>query len=142
MARLSYSFLKPQGSKFFPPLHSLAFVRTEMAIQRRGGPASSTGVFDSFFFVCFGQGVWDMLQNQITMGNRWLVEASLPSEQKPILPPTDQLRSLLTLPNSLSSSRARMRTSSGSYLSVWRYPCFYLEREGPQDYASGVAIRS
>ena len=75
-------------------------------------------------------------------GNRWLVEASLPSEQKPILPPTDQLRSLLTLPNSLSSSRARMRTSSGSYLSVWRYPCFYLEREGPQDYASGVAIRS
>ena len=61
---------------------------------------------------------WDMLQNQITMGNRWLVEASLPSEQKPILPPTDQLRSLLTLPNSLSSSRARMRTSSGSYLSV------------------------
>ena len=75
-------------------------------------------------------------------GNRWLVEASLPSEQKPILPPTDQLRSLLTLPNSLSSSRARIRTSSGSYLSVWRYPCFYMEREGPQDYASGVAIRS
>ena len=61
-----------------------------------------------------GTVAWDMLQNQITMGKPVVGGSESPFRPKPILPPPDQLRSLLILPNSLSSSRARIRSSSGS----------------------------
>ena len=118
-----HSFLRPAGGNNFPPLHSLALVRRESCIQRRGGPASGTGVF--LFFCLF---IWLRDMGYVAKPNHngetggWWKRVSLQTRAH-----HTSSRSTPTITNPplflSSSSRSGIRTSSGSWLSVWRYPC-------------------
>ena len=89
-----------------------------------------------------GTVAWDMLQNQITMGKPVVGGSESPFRTK--AHPT----SSWSAPIMINTSQLSFIQQGKKKIKLWELTIrvavsvFYLEREGPQDYASGVAIRS